>query len=107
MRPNQAARHLGAMRQSHRAVLLARIAGGGQWKSAAACGSADPDLFFPVPPSGHHQAQVAKAKALCADCPVRGQCLDYAVQTSQRHGIWGGMTEEERYRVLRRTRAQV
>jgi WhiB family transcriptional regulator, redox-sensing transcriptional regulator len=68
-----------------------------QWQPLAACGSADPDLFFPVSAAGPSQAQVAEAKAVCARCLVRSQCLDFAVQTGQTHGIWGGLTEEERY----------
>jgi WhiB family redox-sensing transcriptional regulator len=45
--------------------------------------------------------QVAAAKAICRGCPVCAECLDYAMQTAQDHGIWGGTTDEER-RVARR-----
>ena len=44
----------------------------------------------------------AKAKAVCTLCPVRVQCLDYALRNSIRHGIWGGLNEEERARERRR-----
>ena len=72
------------------------LAAEGGWRSAAACRSADPDLFFPISASGRAPEQVAEAKAICARCPVRRQCLAFALHTRQAYGIWGGMTEEER-----------
>jgi hypothetical protein len=39
---------------------------------------------------------IAKAKAICAECPVRPACLDYAIQIRELHGIWGGLNELER-----------
>ena len=75
------------------------------WRSAAACRSADPDLFFPISGSGRSLEQVAEAKAICARCPVRCQCLAFALRTCQAYGIWGGLTEEER--VAARHRLQV
>jgi len=66
------------------------------WRSAAACRSADPELFFPISAFGQALEQVAEAKAICARCPVRRQCLAFALRTRQAHGIWGGLTEEER-----------
>ena len=70
----------------------------------AACLAAEPDLFFPVSAAGPAVAQVVAAKAVCRGCPVRAECLGYAVQTAQEHGIWGGATEEER-RLARRGQA--
>lgn len=67
------------------------------WRSAAACRFADPDLFFPVSASGKSVAQATLAKAICASCPVRRECLEFALRTGQVHGIWGGLTEEERH----------
>jgi WhiB family redox-sensing transcriptional regulator len=72
-----------------------------QWRSLAACRSADPDLFFPISSFGQSLAQVAKAKAICAGCRVRGECLAFALRTHQVHGVWGGMSEEERHLVPR------
>jgi WhiB family redox-sensing transcriptional regulator len=66
-----------------------------------ACQAAEPELFFPVSAAGPAVAQVAAAKAVCRGCPVRAECLDYAIQTAQDHGIWGGMTEEERRQARR------
>jgi WhiB family transcriptional regulator, redox-sensing transcriptional regulator len=68
----------------------------GQWRSAAACRSADPDLFFPISDSGPALEQAAEAKAICATCRVRPECLAFALRTGQLHGIWGGATEGER-----------
>ena len=67
------------------------------WRSLAACQFADPDLFFPISSSGPALAQVAQAKAICAGCQVRPECLTFAVRTHQVHGVWGGLSEQERY----------
>jgi len=67
------------------------------WRSLAACQSADPDLFFPISSSGQSIAQVAQAKAICAGCQVRRECLAFALRTHQVHGVWGGLSEQERY----------
>jgi WhiB family transcriptional regulator, redox-sensing transcriptional regulator len=75
----------------------------GQWRSVAACRSADPDLFFPISASGPAVEQAVKAKAICATCPVRRECLAFALRTGQVHGIWGGTTEDERAVVRRAT----
>lgn len=66
------------------------------WRLLAACRSAEPDLFFPVSSSGKSLEQVNEAKAVCARCLVRRQCLAFALLTRQVHGIWGGLTEQER-----------
>lgn len=95
------------MEQHDLALLLIERSGGGQWKPLAACGSADPDLFFPVSAAGSSEVQVAEAKAICARCLVRRQCLDFAIRTRQMHGIWGGTTEEERYAAIRPERRAV
>jgi WhiB family transcriptional regulator, redox-sensing transcriptional regulator len=67
------------------------------WRSLAACRSADPDLFFRISSSGPSIAQVAQAKAICAGCQVRRECLAFALRTHQVHGVWGGLSEQERY----------
>jgi WhiB family transcriptional regulator, redox-sensing transcriptional regulator len=63
----------------------------------AAGASADPELFFPISSSGPSLAQAANAKAVCAGCEVRRECLAFALRTHQVHGVWGGLTEQERY----------
>ena len=69
---------------------------GQQWRLAAACHSADPDLFFPVSSAGRSLEQVTAAKRICAGCPVQSECLAFALHTHQTHGIWGGLSEQER-----------
>ena len=64
------------------------------WRDEAACLGADPELFFP--PERRGAAQARKAKAICAGCPVRTECLEYAVRHGERFGVWGGTAEEER-----------
>jgi WhiB family redox-sensing transcriptional regulator len=68
----------------------------GGWRQHARCGQVDPELFFPVvEDSPALIAQVEAAKAICADCPVRETCLEFAL-TSLSHGIAGGLTALER-----------
>jgi WhiB family redox-sensing transcriptional regulator len=74
------------------------------WLDLGACREEDPDLFFPVASAGPGLAQVAAAKAVCARCAVRQACLRFALEASQDHGIWGGMSEEER-RAIRNARS--
>jgi WhiB family transcriptional regulator, redox-sensing transcriptional regulator len=76
-----------------------------EWWSLAACQSADPDLFFPISKSGPAVGQEARAKAVCTACPVRCDCLRYALGAGPLQGVWGGLTEEER-RLLRQREAK-
>lgn len=73
------------------------------WRARGACSSADPDLFFPISAHGASRRQEQRAKAVCAACPVRAECLAFAVETRQVHGVWGGLGEKE-LRRLRRSR---
>lgn len=75
------------------------------WWRWAACRESDPELFFPVTAHGPAREDIARAKAVCAGCRVRRQCLQFALSTHQLHGVWGGTTEEERQLHLRRERA--
>lgn len=72
------------------------------WWPVAACTSRDPDLFFPVSASGPALEQVRRAKAVCAGCQVRQECLDFALRTRTKEGVWGGTSAEERELLLRR-----
>jgi WhiB family redox-sensing transcriptional regulator len=76
-----------------------------EWWTLAACQSADPDLFFPISAAGPARVQVERAKAVCTGCPVRGDCLRYALAAGPLQGVWGGLTEEER-RLLRQREAK-
>ena len=75
------------------------------WRDEAACLHTDPELFFPISASGPAREQAAEAKAICAICPVRRECLTFALRTGQLHGIWGGTTEDERAAASRMTPA--
>ena len=85
---------------------VARAAHVREWRERAACrGGVDPDLFFPAAESGAaRDAQVRAAKAVCARCPVRSECLDEALVRIP-YGIAGGLTERERQRLRRTHRA--
>ena len=72
------------------------------WRDHGACLSADPDLFFPISSGGASRRQEMLAKAVCARCDVRAQCLAFALETGEVHGVWGGLGEDE----LKRLRAQ-
>lgn len=71
------------------------------WRKYSLCRDTDPDLFFPVGTTGQALIQIARAKEVCAQCPVSRECLEFALETNQDSGIWGGTSEEER-RVMRR-----
>jgi WhiB family redox-sensing transcriptional regulator len=72
------------------------------WRAAGACLSADPELFFPISKGEITDRQVTVALGVCAGCPVRQQCLDFAMRMTEAHGIWGGTTPEERIRARRK-----
>jgi WhiB family transcriptional regulator, redox-sensing transcriptional regulator len=74
------------------------------WRSAGACLSADPDLFFPISSTGPAERQIARAKMICAGCSVQRECLEFALSHKQIYGIWGGTTAEDRQRERRRKR---
>nr|WP_310278237.1 WhiB family transcriptional regulator [Haloactinomyces albus] len=73
------------------------------WRHRAACRDEDPELFFPVSDMGPGARQVEQAKAVCARCPVRSACLNYAVDNGLHHGIFGGTTERERQQLARKS----
>ena len=63
----------------------------GDWAQSALCAQVDPELFFP---GKSHNGNAAKK--ICGMCDVRIECLQFAIETDQRGGIWGGMTEHTR-----------
>ncbi|MES2867575.1 MAG: WhiB family transcriptional regulator [Actinomycetota bacterium] len=75
------------------------------WRDKAACLTVDPELFFPVGNTGPAVDQIEKAKTVCATCTVTEVCLQYALETSQDSGVWGGLSEDERRALKRRARA--
>jgi WhiB family transcriptional regulator, redox-sensing transcriptional regulator len=75
--------------------------------AAAACKGMDTNLFF-GPDAEFVTARtkrVARAKAVCAGCPVRPECLSYALDSPEFFGVWGGADEDERRAMLRQRRA--
>ena len=74
------------------------------WQWRAACRGEDTGLFFPP----HHPevkderlSRERRAKAICGVCPVRMECLEYAIRIREPHGVWGGLNEIERRAMLR------
>lgn len=66
------------------------------WEESALCAQTDPDAFHPQPGGTSRPA-----KGVCSRCEVRTECLEYAVGTGQRFGIWGGVGEKELRRLVR------
>jgi WhiB family redox-sensing transcriptional regulator len=74
------------------------------WQFRAACRGEDAGLFFApgyFEAREEKEAREARAKAICARCPVRDECLEYALSIREIHGVWGGMNEIERRTLLR------
>jgi WhiB family redox-sensing transcriptional regulator len=75
------------------------------WKADARCARPDQHLprnFF-YPPKG---SSLAGVQAYCAECPVRLDCLEYAIKHRERQGIWGGTSERERRRIVRERKGE-
>jgi WhiB family transcriptional regulator, redox-sensing transcriptional regulator len=68
-----------------------------KWQRSANCLGVDPDLFFP-----ERGGSTREAKEVCRGCVVRQECLQYALDNSEKFGIWGGLSERERRRLRRR-----
>jgi WhiB family transcriptional regulator, redox-sensing transcriptional regulator len=66
------------------------------WRQRSACRGIDPEIFYPPT-----DEEADEAKAICAICPVRQMCLEHALAAREREGVWGGLTERERRRVIR------
>lgn len=69
------------------------------WRARSICRDSNPDLFFPIGTTGQALDQIDAAKAICAECPVREECLEFALATNQESGVWGGTTDDERRRL--------
>lgn len=70
-----------------------------EWRMLGACRGLDASIFYPDSEEG-----ADFARAVCVDCSVRERCLDYALQQRERAGVWGGLSERERRRLLRQRR---
>ncbi|MDH4144458.1 MAG: WhiB family transcriptional regulator [Acidimicrobiia bacterium] len=71
-----------------------------EWMARGLCADRPPSFFFPSDGVG-----VEVAKRLCAECAVKAPCLEYALHNRIDHGVWGGTSERERRRILKRRRA--
>ncbi len=74
------------------------------WQEHGSCRSVDPTLFF-HPQNERGTARIRRdrtAKAICARCPVRLDCADYAIRAREPYGVWGGLSEDDRERIYRR-----
>ncbi|MFM7068849.1 MAG: WhiB family transcriptional regulator [Actinomycetes bacterium] len=71
------------------------------WMAAGNCADKPPSLFFPSDGVG-----VDVARRVCDGCPVKAQCLEYAIENRIDHGVWGGTSERERRRILKARGAQ-
>ena len=71
------------------------------WQDRAGCIGVDPELFFP-----ERGVYSDDFRAVCARCPVQGECLDHALVNREEHGGWGGLTPPER-RALRTGRLRL
>ena len=72
------------------------------WQSYGACQGMSLEAFFH--PAGERRSlrseRIARAKAICVQCPVITQCREYALTTKEPYGIWGGLSENDRARIL-------
>ena len=66
------------------------------WHDQALCAQTDPEAFYP-----DKGGSTREAKRVCRSCDVRAECLEYALEHDERHGVWGGMSERERRRLKR------
>ncbi|MFE5842009.1 WhiB family transcriptional regulator [Streptomyces niveus] len=85
---------------------FAVVPAGTDWRLAAVCCDEDPELFYPIGNTGPALVQIEEAKAVCRRCPVREQCLQWALENGQDHGVWGGLSVDERRARRRRAARQ-
>ncbi|RYV49297.1 WhiB family transcriptional regulator [Pengzhenrongella frigida] len=76
------------------------------WRHRAACLNEDPELFFPIGTAGPAQHQLEQARVICHRCPVIDACLAWSLESGQDAGVSGGLSEEERRSLRRRTARQ-
>ncbi|MFM9812817.1 WhiB family transcriptional regulator [Streptomyces scabiei] len=76
------------------------------WRHQASCRVEDPELFFPIGDTGPALLQIEEAKAVCRRCPVIERCLQWALESGQEAGVWGGLSEAERRSIRRRSARQ-
>ena len=73
------------------------------WPNRAACLDEDPDLFFPTGNTGPALDQIEEAKVICHRCEVTEPCRKWAIESGQDAGVWGGLSEDDRRALKRRS----
>ncbi|WP_336215752.1 WhiB family transcriptional regulator [Nonomuraea sp. LPB2021202275-12-8] len=73
------------------------------WRHRAACRDVDPELFFPIGNTGPALMQIEEAKQVCRSCSAMDSCLKWALESGQDAGVWGGLSEDERRALKRRS----
>jgi WhiB family redox-sensing transcriptional regulator len=79
-----------------KSVIEKLLGGMPSWTEEGNCKGADADIFFP-----ERGASTRKAKSICRACSVQEDCLEFAIENSEKFGIWGGLSERERRRIKR------
>ena len=74
------------------------------WEQEGSCRTFPTEIFYPEDEESPRQS--AKAKAICASCPVQTSCLEHSLLKREKDGIWGGLTTKERTRLVRQRRRQ-
>lgn len=96
----RSAEHTGRIHplQPNRDVVVADLIGTApEWQERALCSQTDPEAFFP-----EKGGSTAEAKKICSRCEVRPECLEHALGHHEPYGIWGGLSERERRKLLKR-----
>ncbi|MEE8601916.1 WhiB family transcriptional regulator [Euzebya tangerina] len=73
------------------------------WQTHGLCRTIDSSIFFPPAQFEHkpeRETREKRAKAICGECPVKAECIDWALTTKEPHGVWGGYSESERKQIL-------
>jgi WhiB family transcriptional regulator, redox-sensing transcriptional regulator len=72
-----------------------------EWLAAGSCRDLPADFFFP-----HDGVGVEAAQRICANCPVKDPCLEYALTNRISQGVWGGASERQRRKLNRQRKAR-
>lgn len=75
-----------------------------KWQDQALCNQIGGDDFFyeDMERGEVKDARIQRALAICAQCPVIDACRQFALDTEQNYGIWGGMTQEQRAKLRKK-----
>jgi WhiB family transcriptional regulator, redox-sensing transcriptional regulator len=89
-RPNNAARDVAC-------IPILNLPSKDGWAGRAACAGTNPNIWF----CEDRGATYTEARTICAACPVKVECLAWAVETNTQYGMWGGKAPWERKRLVR------